>query len=133
MNNVNTLKMSLYQNEWFALINVNMRPDIFSGIINSLERVFVKEYGPQGARQHVQKVVVKNRPFLLINQKKVPNIIKSFVHNPNIPIQVYLKGKLNTGEEAARMIKKPFEVGKCIELIPYYNKGVQKQPNKQAR
>ena len=121
MNYVNTLNMSLYKDEWFALENRDMNPILFSKLVNSLERIFIKEYGIKGAKEHVNKIQKDSRLVLFINQKKVPNIIKSLVHNPQFPIQISLKGKTNTGDQVTRTINKPFDVNKCTELIPYYN------------
>ena len=126
MNRINTLSMSLYKDEWFALENVNMDPKVFTGIVNALERVFVKEYGVKGAKEHVNKIQKDERIVLFINQKKVPNIAKSLIHNPEMKIQVALKGRTNTGQEATRMLSKPFDVNSCTELIPYYNKNSRK-------
>lgn len=122
MNMVNTLNMSFYKDEWFALENQNMNPVVYSKLVNSLEKIFIKEYGITGAKEHVNKIDKNNRLVLFINQKKVPNIIKSLVQNPEFPIEVSLKGRTNTGEEVTRTISKPFDVNKCTELIPYYNK-----------
>ena len=122
MNMVNTLNMSFYKDEWFALENQNMNPIVYSKLVNSLEKIFIKEYGITGAKEHVNKIDKNNRLVLFINQKKVPNIIKSLVQNPEFPIEVSLKGRTNTGEEVTRTISKPFDVNKCTELIPYYNK-----------
>ena len=122
MNYVNTLNMSLYKNEWFALENVDMNNVIFTKLVNSLEKIFIKEYGITGSKEHVNKIKKDNRLVLFINQKKVPNIIKSLVHNPEFPIKVVLKGRTNTGEVMTREMEKPFNVNKCTELIPYYNK-----------
>ena len=127
MNKINTLSMSLYKDEWFALENVNMDPKVFAGIVNALERVFTKEYGVTGAKEHVNKIQKDGRLVLFINQKKVPNIAKSLIHNPEMQIQVAIKGKTNTGQEATRMLSKPFDVNSCTELIPYYNKNSRKQ------
>ena len=122
MKYVNTLNMSLYKNEWFALENEDMNPTLYASLINSLEKIFVKEYGITGAKEHVSKIQRDNRLVLFINQKKVPNIIKSLVQNPEIPIQVALKGRTNDGREVTRMMDKPFNANSCTELIPYYNK-----------
>lgn len=122
MNNINTLNMSLYKEEWFALENDDMNPVLFSRLVNSLEKAFVNEYGLKGAKEHVNKIQKNNRLVLFINQKKVPNIVKSLVQNPEIEIQVALKGKTNTGQEVTKMMNKPFSANSCAELIPYYNK-----------
>ena len=121
MNNVNTLKMSLYKDEWFALENDDMNPILFAKLVNSLEKVFVGEYGTDGAKEHVNKVHKGDHLVLFINQKKVPNIIKSLVQHPEIEIEVKLKGRTNTGEEVTRVMNKPFNANSCTELIPYYN------------
>ena len=122
MKYVNTLNMSLYKNEWFALENEDMNPMLYARLVNSLEKIFIKEYGITGAKEHVSKIQRDNRLVLFINQKKVPNIIKSLVQNPEMPIQVSLKGRTNDGREVTRMIDKPFNANSCTELIPYYNK-----------
>ena len=121
MDKTNTLKMSLYQEEWFALENVDMHPVLFAKLVNALEKVFLDEYGVVGSKEHVNKINKNDNLVLFTHQKKVPNIIKSLVHNPSVDIQVSLKGKTNTGEELTRMMVKPFDVNSCTELIPYYN------------
>jgi len=121
MDKTNTLKMSLYQEEWFALENVDMHPVLYEKLVNALEKVFLDEYGVVGSKEHVNKVTRDDNLVLFTNQKKVPNIVKSLVHNPSVSIQVSLKGKTNTGEEITRMMTKPFDVNSCTELIPYYN------------
>ena len=126
MSNVNTLKMSLYKDEWFALENEDMNPILFTKLVIALESVFTTEYGTDGAKEHVNKISKNDNLVLFINQKKVPNIIKSLVQHPELNIEVSLKGKTNTGEELTRTIGKPFNPNSCTELIPYYNKSVKR-------
>lgn len=127
MHKIDTLKMSIFKDEWFALENEDMNPSVYEKLVNSLNKVFTNEYGVEGAKEHVNKVAKDDKLVLFINAKKVPNIIKSLVQMPNYDIQIELKGKTNTGEEKTKTISKPFDSNSCAEVIPYYNKNVRKQ------
>ena len=122
MNKIDTLKMSIFKDEWFALENKDMNQDVFSEIVNSLNKAFTDEYGVEGAKEHVVKISKNDRLVLFINAKKVPNIIKSLVQMPNYDIQIELNGRTNKGEEKTKLMTKPFDSNSCAEVIPYYNK-----------
>ncbi len=121
MNEVSTLKVSIYKEGWFALENDTMPSHLFSQMIDSLTKTFEEIYGKEGAKEQITKIEKDNKEVLFINQKKVPNIIKSLVHNPSMEIQVSLTGRNKNGEEVTRMISKPFDANKCAEVIPFYH------------
>ncbi len=136
MNKIDTLKMSIFKDEWFALENKwfsvdddwfvlenkDMDQNVFSELVNSLSRVFIEEYGVKVAKEHVAKETINDELVLFINAKKVPNIVKSLVQMPNYDIQIELRGRTNTGEEKGKLMAKPFDANSCAEVIPYYNK-----------
>lgn len=122
MSNVNTLSMKIYKDEWFALENVTMKPQVFHSLVNSLNKVFIEQYGVDGAKEHVNKVEKNDKLVLFINQRKVPNIIKSLVQSTNMEVEIQLTGKTVNGEEVTKTINKPFNPNDCTEVIPYYNK-----------
>ena len=118
---MSTLNISIYKDEWFALENNDMDPRVFSGLVNTIEKIFVDEYKVEGAKAHVNKVEKDGRLVLFINQRKVPNIIKSLVQHPNHDIEISLTGKNTQNEEVTRTIGKPFDANKVTELVPCYN------------
>lgn len=121
MSGVNRLNLSIYKNEWFALENDNMDEHLFRGLVNAIEKIFVEEYKLEGAKDHVNKIEKDGRLVLFINQRKVPNIVKSLVHNPAYEIEIALKGKNNQNEDVSRTIRKPFDANQVTELVPCYN------------
>jgi len=119
---MSTLNISIYKDEWFALENNDMDPTLFRGLVNAIEKIFVEEYKVEGAKAHVNKVEKDGKLVLFINQRKVPNIVKSLVQNPSTDIEISLTGKNNQNEEITRTIKKPFDANQVTELVPCYNK-----------
>jgi len=115
------LNLKIFKDEWFALENNDMDPRVFSGLVNTIEKIFVDEYKVEGAKAHVNKVEKDGRLVLFINQRKVPNIIKSLVQHPNHDIEISLTGKNTQNEEVTRTIGKPFDANKVTELVPCYN------------
>ena len=121
MNKTNTLNATIYKDGWFVLENVDMDSKLFSELVNTIEKIFIAEYKTEGAKEHVNKVEKDNRLVLFINQKKVPNIIKSLVQHPDYEIKVSLTGIKNKNEKVTRIIEKPFEANKVTELVPAFN------------
>ena len=126
MNNVVTLNLTIFRDEWFALENNDMDPKMFTSLVNSIEKIFVEEYKVEGAKDHVNKIEKNNKLVLFINQRKVPNIVKSLVQMPNHDIQICLTGRNAQKEQVTRTISKPFEASKVTELVPFYNKTVKR-------
>lgn len=126
MHKIDTLKMSIFKDEWFALENKDMFVQTFNNLVNNLDKAFIEAYGVEGAKEHVNKISKGEKTILFINAKKVPNIIKILVQQPKHDIQIELKGKTNTGEEKTKIISKPFNSNECNEVIPYYNKNTKK-------
>ena len=115
------LNLKIFKDEWFALENNDMDPRAFSNLVNTIEKIFVDEYKVEGAKAHVNKVEKDGRLVLFINQRKVPNIIKSLVQHPNHDIEISLTGKNAQNAEVTRTIGKPFDANKVTELVPCYN------------
>lgn len=126
MSKVNTLNLNIYKDEWFALENNDMDPTLFRGLVNAIEKIFVDEYKIEGAKAHVNKIEKDNNLVLFINQRKVPNIVKSLVQNPSTDIEISLTGKTNQNEQVTRTIKKPFDANQVTELVPCYNKSTKR-------
>ena len=126
MNNVNTLNLKIYKDEWFALENNTMDPSLFKQLVNSIEKIFVEEYKIEGAKAHVNKIEKDGKIVLFINQRKVPNIVKSLVQNPGKDIEIVLTGKNNLNQEITRTIKKPFDANQVTELVPCFNKSAKR-------
>ena len=121
MSKINKLNTTIYKNGWFALENDNMDPALFSNLVNTIEKIFVNEYNAEGAKAHVNKIEKDGKLVLFINQKKVPNIIKSLVQHPEHEIQISLTGMNNKDEKVTRTIEKPFDANKVTELVPAFN------------
>ena len=126
MDKVDTLNLNIYKDEWFALENNDMDPKMFVSLVNSIEKIFIEQYKAEGAKAHVNKVEKNDRLVLFINQRKVPNIVKSLVQMPNHEIQISLTGMTNQKEQVTRTISKPFEANKVTELVPCYNQTVKR-------
>lgn len=121
MNEVSTLNLNIYEDNWFALSNEDMSQERFQSIIKSFIKIFVNEYGVVGAEKYIKTGEFTGKKVLLIDQQKVPNIAKSLVNMPEMNIEIKLTGKTNTGEIVTRTLAKPFKENECKELVPHYH------------
>ena len=121
---MSTLKLSICKENlkgWFALENGDLNPGLFNTYVNGFNKAFIDEYGVEGAKEHVNKVQKDGKVVLFINERKVPNLVKSLVNSNQFDIHVDLTGKNVDGEEITRTITKPLNINQVVELVPHYH------------
>ena len=130
MNNKNTtLALSLCNNDKFALGKGTMDPVIFKKLIESLVMAFKEAY-QNSYNEYVEILQKESDFFLLIVQKKVPNVTKAIIEHPKLPsIQIAIKGRDSNGNTKIEILKSPFNQNQCKSVIPYYNNLHNKLPD----
>lgn len=121
---MSTLKLSICKDNlkgWFALENGDLNPGLFNTYISAFNKAFIDEYGVEGAKEHVNKVQKNDKLVLFINERKVPNLVKSLVNSNQFDIHVDLTGINASGEEITRTITKPLNINQVVELVPHYH------------
>ena len=123
--------------KWFCLKNGNLDNTLFKRLLENLKKIFIDEFGIEGAKTYIKEVKEFNNEHLFINEIKVPNIIKHIVYDNRLNVTMNLIGK-NPDGDIEMVNLETWDRNKCLKLVPFYhgvertNSDVSKQNTRKA-